>query len=101
MAKIDARIGEDKKFLYSNKAVGLDESAHPFMSLFGKTMGHYDGLLTEDVEPWHNLSDGDDAFFLPGDAFNEDGKAAFSDGDRIALSCAMSVDSGGMSLSFR
>jgi M6 family metalloprotease-like protein len=101
VTKIDARAGADKRFLYSNKAVGVDESAHPFMSLFGKTAGHYDGLLTENVEPWHTLSDGDDAFFLPGDAFNDDGKAAFSDGDRIALSCAMSADSGEMSLSFR
>lgn len=101
VTKIDARTGKDKKFLCSNKAIGVDEKARPYLSLFCKTANHYDGLLTQDVEPWHILSDGDDAFFLPGDGFNPDRKAMFSDGVPIALSCTMSAENGGMVLSFR
>ena len=100
VTKIDARIGADKKFLHSNKAIGVDESAKPFMSLLCKTAGHYDALLSQDVEPWHTLSDGDDSFFLSGDVFNEDGKAAFSDGTPIGFSCTINAESGGISLSF-
>jgi hypothetical protein len=58
-------------------------------------------LVSQDVEAWHSLSDGDDAFFLSGDSFNEDGKATFSDGTPIDLSCTINAESGGMSLSFK
>jgi M6 family metalloprotease-like protein len=101
VTKIDARIGTDKKFLYSNKAIGVDEDAKPFMNLLCKTAGHCDDLVSQDVEAWHSLSDGDDAFFLSGDSFNEDGKATFSDGTPIDLSCTINAESGGMSLSFK
>lgn len=100
VTRIDARAENDGRFLYSNKGVGIDENSNPFMNLIGKTRGHYNDLVTQDVEPWHILSDGDDAFFLAGDSFNSDGKAAFADGTMINITCAVAEDNDGVFLTF-